>query len=80
MRMLGSAARSVGTLVGAEQLTICLLGVALGLLFGWLRYGSLAGEILVAEGLYISGSLFGILAGGVAIAGRNPLVLLQEKE
>ncbi len=80
MRMLGNPIHSIGTLMGMEQLVICVLGVAIGALLGWLSYSGLAREILVAEGLYGIGSLVGILIGAMVVAGRNPLTLLQEKE
>ncbi len=80
MRILGSRAGTVGRLLGAEQLLICLLGAGLGLLLSVFLYGSLTGNVWLAAGLYVLGSLAGIVVGSMAVSRRSPLALLQEKE
>ncbi|MDE7223715.1 MAG: hypothetical protein K2O34_08060, partial [Acetatifactor sp.] len=80
MRILGNKAGTVGRLLGAEQLLMCLTGTGLGVLLGILRYGALAGNVWLASGLYVLGSLAGIVAGSMAVSRRSPLDMLQEKE
>ena len=80
MRILGSSARSVGLLLGVEQLLLCLAGMVLGLLLSGLYYQSLARDIWVAIGLYTLGTLAGVLIGSIAVVRQNPMALLQEKE
>ena len=80
MRILGNAARTVGGLLGTEQLLVCLLGTAFGLLVGLLRYQVIEEGIWFAIGMYLIGNMIGIAAGSIAVAKRSPLALLQEKE
>ena len=80
MRILGSPARMVSGLLGAEQLLLCLVGTAFGLLVGWFQAETLAWGIWLAVGVYVLGNVLGIVIGSVAVARRSPLALLQEKE
>jgi hypothetical protein len=79
LRVLGTTKRRTLAVVCAEQLLVCLLGLALGLCavmtLGW---GGVAA--LALAGLYLAGMLVGAVVGGAIITGRPPLELLQVKE
>lgn len=80
MRVLGNAARTVAGVLGTEQILLCLAGAGLGLLCGRMVYEALAGSVWAALGLYVLGNLAGIAAGGIVVAKRRPLALLQDKD
>jgi hypothetical protein len=79
LRVLGTTKRRTLAVVCAEQLLVCLFGLALGLcavmILGW---GGVAA--LALAGLYLAGMIIGSVVGGAIITGRPPLELLQVKE
>jgi ABC-type antimicrobial peptide transport system permease subunit len=79
LRVLGTTKRRTLAVICAEQLFVCLFGLAIGLctvmILGWGGAAALA-----LAGLYLAGMLVGAVVGGAIITGRPPLELLQVKE
>lgn len=80
MRVLGSPARRIGILFGVEQLVLCLIGTAVGMLLLIVFYRMLAGSIWLAAAVFILGNVLGIVTGSIMMIKRKPLELLQVRE
>lgn len=80
MRVLGSPAGRIGMLFGAEQLVLCLIGTAVGMLFLIVFYRMLAGSIWLATAVFILTNVVGIVTGSIMMIKRKPLELLQVRE
>lgn len=80
LRVLGNSAGTVRKLLAAEQIWLCVLGILAGvillLILGWQP----ALRVWQAAGLYLLGSVAGIVAGSIAVTGKRPLELLQVHE
>jgi len=81
MRVLGQGKRKTRTILVAEQVMPCLLGLLFGvgvlLLTGW-GFGPVSALSLVA--VYLTGSVVGGIVGAILVTSRPPLELLQVKE
>jgi len=80
MRVLGITRLWVRAQLTAEQLVLCLIGLALGLL-GLIALAAQSGaEPLVCAALYLAGTAAGATAAAVTVSNHAPLELLQVKE
>ena len=81
MRVLGTTKTRAITMLCAEQLIVCFVGLLIGLggLIG-LSLGFGPTELLQLAGLYFAGAIVGSIAGAIIIAGKAPLDLLQVRE
>jgi len=81
MRVLGTSRKKARITLCVEQMVVCLLGLAFGLvlltIFGW-GFG-IASSIGLA-GLYFSGVTAGAIIGAIVVTNKAPLELLQVKE
>jgi hypothetical protein len=79
MRVLGSTKKRSLLVLGAQQLVVCIIGLAAGLCalvaLGW-GFGQSAIRAL----LYLAGAALGSITGGMLVTNRPPLQLLQVKE
>ena len=81
LRVLGVGAAPVRLVLALELVLISLLGVCAGLLAAFLFAGAKsAGDLGLAAGMYLLGSLLGTAVGCLAVTGAKPLELLHEKE
>jgi hypothetical protein len=82
MRVLGIKNRTTRTKLILGQMTLCVIGLALGLIvFSFIggTFGvSLASQLFA--GLYLVASLVGSIIGAIVVSNRSPLELLQVKE
>ena len=81
MRVLGMPRSNTSVTLCAEQMSVCLAGLVLGLvaltISGW---GFGFSSSLLLAGIYFAGVLAGTICGAVLITNRPPLELLQVKE
>ena len=84
MRVLGTTKSRARVMLCGEQLSLCLMGLLLGLaMLVVLRQDAsavLAGPALVCAGLYLAGAFFGAVFSAISVTNRMPLELLQVKE
>ena len=84
MRVLGTTKTRTRAMLCTEQLSLCLVGLLLGLaMLVVLRKDAsavFAGTALVCAGLYLTGAVFGAMFGAISVTNRMPLELLQVKE
>ena len=81
MRVLGTTRKRSRATLCAEQVVVCLFGLALGLIalaaLGW-GFGFVSS--LGLAGVYLAGAALGTIVGAVVVTNRPPLELLQVKE
>ena len=81
IRVLGTRLAVTRCVLVAEQLLICMLGLALGfavlMILGW---GFGAASILELVGFYLAAAAIGTIAGAVLVTMKPPLELLQVRE
>ena len=79
MRVLGTTKKRTLAMLCAEQIVVCLFGLAAGICViafaGWGVEPS-----ALSTGLYFLCTLIGAVAGGILVAYRPPLELLQTRE
>jgi len=81
MRVLGGSLKKSRAVLCAEQLTLCLLGLLLGLCaLTVLNWGFSVASVMLVAGLYLGGVAIGAFVGAVLVTNRPPLELLQVKE
>ena len=81
LRVLGSSNIKTQTILCVEQLVVCVIGVAAGtaiVLSVGMGFGTTAG--LQLAGLYLTGSVAGLVAGAVKATSKAPIDLLQVRE
>lgn len=79
LRVLGIPAKTVRKMLGAEQLTLGVIGTVLGILL-CVILGKWNIELLFSIGLYLFGLVIGTVIGCILVTNKKPLELLQVKE
>lgn len=84
MRVLGTTKSRARAMLCGEHLSLCLVGLSLGLgLLIALRQDAaavLTGPALICAGLYLAGAVGGALFSAITVTNRMPLELLQVRE
>jgi len=78
--ILGQSKRRIMTMLFAEQMTVCLMGVIPGFLILLLMHVYLGSLFFLAMGLYFGCVVVGNVVGAWIVIRRKPLELLQVKE
>ena len=82
LRVLGNTRGHVCLMLIMEQMVLSLTGLLAGMLMTGVLFkadGSATPNMIVA-GLYLAGSLIGVLCGAVVVSAKKPLGMLQVKE
>ena len=77
MRALGTSKLGVATVLGLEQVVLCVIGLILGMMVSMLTFGwvNIQGVIL-----YLGGCMFAVFFLNVVLVNKKTLALLQVKE
>jgi hypothetical protein len=80
LRVLGKKKASARVALCAEQVFVCIAGVALGLALLPVAGVAVGLTPLALAGVYFAGALIGSVLGAILITARSPLSLLQVRE
>ena len=80
LRVLGATRRATRIVLCAELLMVSILGIILALGIMLAMRLNLSVQLALVVGLYLAGTLIGVILGAVLISRRAPIELLQVKE